>query len=435
MKFIFFIISFFYLLNSLPSEDIWKQVINRKSNNTLINNNNYFIYQENDFCKKYSEDMKKLNEKQKFFFAKWETPNYIFVVNNFDENLESIEDGVFHLNQYLYKEFKVKMENSIITLISIKTRRIKIKMGEITKNIITDNNAENIIASLKDLFLQKDYYKTILKYYDNLDKYMGREKIYLEIDDRNSILTTILLIIAFASFIFLIVEIIITISKCRYLPNDANLKNIVSFLQLQKTNKNIFIENCIICLKNLEIVKIVNESNEGKEKIELTVKKNDTNRILIEKEDEGGNKPLIEKEGDYNKELIEKEENGISKLNCGHQFHTECIIRWLKIKNDCPICSQILLNEEDNNKIVWKTQIELYPKFKNIKYEHLYTKKFYVPSNGGGGVYYGGDIGGGHYVCGDIGGGHYGCGNFGGGDIGAGFGGGGDCGGCCGGGF
>ena len=179
MKNKLFIFSLFYLLNSLPSEDIWKQVINTNSNNTLINNNNYFIFHENDFFKRdiYSEDMKKLYEKQKLFFTKWETSNYIFIVNNFNEYLESIEDGVFHLSQYLYKDFKVKMENSIIALFSIKTRRIKIKIGEITKNKIINRNVENIMSSLEDLFLQNDYYKTFLKYYDNLDQYMGIQNI------------------------------------------------------------------------------------------------------------------------------------------------------------------------------------------------------------------------------------------------------------------
>ena len=431
MKNKLFIFSLFYLLNSLPSEDIWKQVINTNSNNTLINNNNYFIFHENDFFKRdiYSEDMKKLYEKQKLFFTKWETSNYIFIVNNFNEYLESIEDGVFHLSQYLYKDFKVKMENSIIALFSIKTRRIKIKIGEITKNKIINRNVENIMSSLEDLFLQNDYYKTFLKYYDNLDQYMGIQNInLLTINASNSTMVTIFFIIGLLSFVFLLVIIMITIYNCRYLPNDSNLKKIVEFLKLQKTNKDIFKENCIICLKNLEIVKIVNESNEGKEKIELTVKTNETNKILIEKEDEIGNTPLTEKEEDYNKELIEKEENGISTLNRGHQFHTECTKRWLKIKNECPICSQILLNEDDNNKIVWKTQIILYQKFKNIKYEHLYSKKFYEPYGRDGYDYFSGNTGGGYYIA-DIGAGHFGDGGFGGGDGGGGFSGGGDGGG------
>ena len=92
MKNKLFIISLFYLLNCLPSEDIWNQFVNRKSNNTLINKN-YFIFQENDYCKRdiYSEDMQKLYEKQKSFFTKWEASNYIFAVDNFDENLEQLK--------------------------------------------------------------------------------------------------------------------------------------------------------------------------------------------------------------------------------------------------------------------------------------------------------------------------------------------------------
>jgi hypothetical protein len=191
---------------------------------------------------------------------------------------------------------------------------------------------------------------------------------------------------------------------CCYLPNNTILKNIVSFLKYEKTNKQIFEENCIICLKNLKIVKIIEGNVETKEKIELIMKKKDNKNILFENE-EDKNKNLIEKEEGYNKELIEKEKNGISILNCGHKFHTECIIRWLKLKNNCPICTQILLNEEDNNKIVWKTQIELYPEFRKIKYKHLYTKKFQSDSGDGGsgsGYFdsYGGDC-----YAGDCGGG------------------------------
>ena len=175
--FVFSFISLFILLNCLPSDDIWKQVnqtMGSKSDYNKINNTNYFFFQEKDYCKRDidSEDMKKLYDKQKAFFSNRKTANYIFVVDKFDENLESLEDGAFHLSQFLYNEFEVKMENSVLAIFSIETRRITIRTGEITKSNIEDTEASSIISSLGDLLRQNNYYEAFLKYYDQLDKYI-----------------------------------------------------------------------------------------------------------------------------------------------------------------------------------------------------------------------------------------------------------------------
>jgi len=365
--------------------------------------------------------MKKLYERQKSFFLNRSTSNYIFVVENFNENLESIENGAFHLSQYLYNEFKVKMENSVLALFSIQTRKIRIRTGEITKNNLADSAAEAIITCLGDLLRQNKYYEAFLKYYDILENYM---------DDKGSIWDILIIIIFVISALIILSPCIgmaicfcgKLLERCNTLPNDSNLKKIVSFLKSQKTNQKIFAENCIICLNKLSKNTKENYEEKEKEKNELKDKKeNDSKEIedkeeggnkheiekeeddkkdLLEKEEEG-KKPLIEKqnddnkvkvleekekEEDANKELIEKEEDGISILNCGHQFHTKCIINWFKIKNNCPICRQIILNEKDNNKIVWRTQIDLNPEFNNINYDHLYTMDFYVPSSSYGNV-------------------------------------------------
>ena len=92
------------------------------------------------------------------------------------------------------------------------------------------------------------------------------------------IFDTMVRIIVISIFVFLFVlciicNIICKCRKCSYLPNNTNLKNIVSFLKFEKTNKQIFEENCIICLKNLKIVKIIEGNVETKEKIELIMKK------------------------------------------------------------------------------------------------------------------------------------------------------------------
>lgn len=375
--FIFSFMSLFFLSNCLPSDNIWKQVkqiIGYKGDYNFINSFNYFIYQEKDYCKKNvdSDEWKKLSEKQKAFYYNRRNSNYIFVVENFDENSESIENGAFHLSQYLYNELGVGMQNSVFAIFSIQTRRITIRTGEITKKNITNSEASSIISSLGDLLRQNNYYEAFLKYYDELDYYMVE-------DNDNSLFIFFIVMGPIFFIIIFILTLIIVKQKCCptiYLPNDSKLKDIVSFLKSQKANKKIFEENCCICLNSL-----INPKNKSEEKnsIEImTDKKEINNKPLIEKMDDNNN--LLIKIEDGNKNLVEKEEEGISTLNCGHQFHTDCIIKWLKTKNNCPICRQNILKESDYNKIIWNIQIELYPRYNYINYDHLYTKSFDIPS-------------------------------------------------------
>lgn len=341
---IFPFISLIYILNCLPSGDIWNKILEyNKTNMTVINNNNYFFFQESDYCNKNKTEMENLYEKQKSFFEKWETANYILIVDNFNEREETISDAAFHLSQYFYNELNVKMEKSVLALFSIKTRKIRIRTGEITKKQITDKEAQDIISSLGDLLREEKYYEAFLKYYELLDYDMDHSN--------TSYLIYYIFFGAFGAFVILFTLICIIpqkIKKCYYLPDEHDLRNIVSFLKAQKTNKKIFTENCVICLN-----KLIKESEKQKE----------------------------EKKEDIKINLIEDKEDEISILNCGHQFHTKCIIKWHKIKNNCPICRQVILKEEDNNKIVWNIQTELYPRYNSINYDHLYTRGFYDSSS------------------------------------------------------
>ncbi|EYU23096.1 hypothetical protein MIMGU_mgv1a024255mg, partial [Erythranthe guttata] len=43
-------------------------------------------------------------------------------------------------------------------------------------------------------------------------------------------------------------------------------------------------------------------------------------------------------------DLFGEHENIIATLDCGHVYHVECIKKWLRSKNECPICKARALN-------------------------------------------------------------------------------------------
>ena len=252
------------------------------------------------------------------------------------------------------------MEKSVVAFFSIETKRVRIRTGEKTKDKITDYECEQIIIDLGPILRNKNYYKVWLTFIEKIDYYINKE-------NKRTILGYIFLGILWffllAFYLFLLVYIIVgiyflfkeikdsikeCIKKRNSLPDDSNLKKIVDFLKSQKTNKRIFTDNCINCLEKFE--------DQNNELLDINI-------------DEFSN----------SEKLIEQDKNDISVLNCGHQFHINCIIKWLKINNKCSICRQIADPElkDDNNKIVWHVQTALNPSYNKINYDNLYIWDFY----------------------------------------------------------
>ena len=44
-----------------------------------------------------------------------------------------------------------------------------------------------------------------------------------------------------------------------------------------------------------------------------------------------------------------KNEKKIATLDCGHEYHAECLEKWLIVKNLCPICKSEALAMEKRN--------------------------------------------------------------------------------------
>ena len=66
----------------------------------------------------------------------------------------------------------------------------------------------------------------------------------------------------------------------------------------------------------------------------------------------------MEEKDSSNIERKIEENKDISTLECGHQFHPECISKWMKRKNECPLCRQKINNKynKDDAHMVWGVQ-------------------------------------------------------------------------------
>lgn len=55
-------------------------------------------------------------------------------------------------------------------------------------------------------------------------------------------------------------------------------------------------------------------------------------------------------------ETVSSQNTSVSKrLSCGHSFHIDCILRWFKESDSCPVCRT---NQEDDIFIEYKKDIE-----------------------------------------------------------------------------
>ena len=352
---IFLLLSLLSLFICLPSDDIWKKLNIYINNSQIILNDKktHFIYDESNYTKLdiNSDKMNYLYQKQEEIFSKYNISNYIFIVDNLNENLESIEDATFNLCRYLSNYFNISMAESVVALFSMKTRRVRIRTGEITKESITDDEANEMISHLGSYLREEQYYEAWIRLIEDIDYY-----------NTNSLILEILLgciPLYFCILFYLLCHLCTKIKKCGKLPDDDNLKKIVKFLKEQKSNKKIFTENCAICLEKFIIQTELN---------------------IVD----------IEEKTEKETELIDNKDD-ISTLNCGHQFHTNCIAKWMEKKNDCPLCRQKINPKynQDEAKMVWGVQNELYDNnYDNINYDHLYTRDFYVPSSSSSGVDY-----------------------------------------------
>ena len=272
----------------------------------------------------------KIEYKMQLLYDKFNVSTYIILISHLQLNEEqknqdmnsAIERFTSYFNYMIYKDNYFYNDNyALTTAFFIKERKMRMRTGRLVKEIITDDDASNLLRKRKDDLRSENYYNVVDKLLDDIYKIYEDKLIYHRNTNDKDI---------GGLFIFIIFIIIILFNKCgfckmtdlfrnrnSYQPYRSNTsisyenqkaKKIKEFLNKNKDKKvkNIFNESCIICLENF------------KKGSEQTINENEKTAVL----------------------------------ECEHKFHEKCIIKWLQKHNRCPICRrEVKFDKEENRKI------------------------------------------------------------------------------------
>jgi uncharacterized membrane protein YgcG len=232
----------------------------------------------------------------------------------------------------------------------MKTRRIKIRIGETIRKNITDSEAENMINNLKPYLEKEAYYDAWVKFINDIKYYRNdNSRIYISSKSSSNkggkaFLITIIIIggIFVLSCLGAYIYYCIKKTNCSFYgyavpytennyhsTNTIDYSDISTFLKNNRNNEKIFIDYCAICLKQF-----INEPPHSK-------------RTYV----------------------------------CGHIFHNKCLVI-LKVPG-CPICRQRINPEfnQENATIIWGIQQEQNAKLKNYNFNEIFTPKITEEKN------------------------------------------------------
>ena len=168
-----FLFSFVQLSTLKHSEEIWDKFCEyaQKDDKIYLESQNYFIFDETNYTKLHvnSSKMKSLYQLQKDYYTKHDAKNYIFLIDELgSETIESFSDSLYDL---ISKNFSISLANSVITVIPINDRLIRIKIGTSLNYKYDDYYVDQTIIDLRPYMSSKDYYGGCVKLMKDLELY------------------------------------------------------------------------------------------------------------------------------------------------------------------------------------------------------------------------------------------------------------------------
>ena len=230
-----------------------------------------------------------------------------------------------------------KDKNSLIILFAINDRQNRVRTGKVVKEKLTDVKLTQYLENIKPLLKIGKYTEAISELVDSIfNNLTGNNK--LEILYEKLIIFGIVLLVL-GIFIYYLVS---CLTERTITSKLDKIKNITK----SNISRDVFIDlNCTICLEAFkqEDLQELKDKKIPKEKNSINNENNHDIITEINEEVRDRNKSTlnIEDEKKIN-ENFEKDEGFIAKLNCGHIFHSECIVHWMEKQNKCPLCKKDL---------------------------------------------------------------------------------------------
>ena len=328
--------------------------------------------------------------------------DYIDLRDNYGNTLE-ISNYTNLLIEELYVQNIISIETPIIVaVISIKDKKMTMKVEGRISQIITEQDCYNILNIVNNYFAYGEYsYGSIelgklINYYLSNTGFWARNKKFFYM------IFLLVFCFCFCYFLSVVAQRIKDRRNMRLTMSDEEkLIKIKDFLKKAKANRKILSDSCIICLEPFDncvsIFHTISQDNRRKE-IEKAIEKEkenqretrnpdnfmetekdtymntyaNTNRLAEElnnqeenninnensidiknniknlKNDENSNNNSNNNNANNNMDesiIVQRNsditDTQISTLPCGHRFHVKCISQWmLQKKNICPMCRE-----------------------------------------------------------------------------------------------
>ena len=175
---LFLLLSFVKLSTVKHSEEIWQKFQQySEEGQLLVESRDYFIFDESDYLSDVNNaKLTNLYRLQKDFYYKYGIKNYIFFIDYLgDETIESFTDDLFY---FIDREFSPNMANSMITVIPIKDRLIRIQLGTKTNYKYDDRALDIIISNLGPYLRAGDFYGGVKELLNGFKYYYMRSFDY-----------------------------------------------------------------------------------------------------------------------------------------------------------------------------------------------------------------------------------------------------------------